>query len=308
MVEYNILAHKENHEKSGGRVSFSQYSMWKKCPRSWKLKYIDKIKQGPSIHMTFGTAMHETLQHYIYVAHTESGVEADKINLSKLLHERMMFNYDNDKKDGEHFSNLEEMEEFYYDGVAILEWIKNHRNDFFQLKDMELVGIEIPINRRILGDYDVNLVGYIDVVFREISTGKIFIIDIKTSTSGWKKFHKEDKSKTAQLVLYKMYFAEQYDCDIKDIDVSFHIVKRKIPKDPEYKVMLRRLQKFEPTSGTKTQKQLKESFEEFVISTHNKDGSRRTDVEYPALKNGGKNCKYCDFKDRHDLCNPADRK
>ena len=46
-------------------ISYTQLSAWMECPRRWKEQYIDKIKNPPSIHLSFGTAMHETLQEYM---------------------------------------------------------------------------------------------------------------------------------------------------------------------------------------------------------------------------------------------------
>ena len=39
-------------------ISYTQLSLWSECPHKWKLMYIDKMKQPPSIHLSFGTAMH----------------------------------------------------------------------------------------------------------------------------------------------------------------------------------------------------------------------------------------------------------
>ena len=50
------------------KISYSQLSLYNNCPHQWKLRYIDKITESESnIHLVFGTAMHETLQHYLDV-------------------------------------------------------------------------------------------------------------------------------------------------------------------------------------------------------------------------------------------------
>ena len=65
-------------------VSFSQYSMWKSCPKKWSLQYRDGHKKfSSSIHSVFGTAFHETLQHYLKVMYEESGVAADKEDIGE---------------------------------------------------------------------------------------------------------------------------------------------------------------------------------------------------------------------------------
>ena len=46
-------------------ISYTQFSLWSECPHKWKLMYIDKLKQPPSIFLSFGSAMHETIQEYL---------------------------------------------------------------------------------------------------------------------------------------------------------------------------------------------------------------------------------------------------
>ena len=50
------------------------------------------------------------------------------------------------------------------------------------------------------------------------------------------------------------------------------------------------------------------SVDEFVRNAFNADGSYNTDREYPAVAGkNNKNCKYCDFKGRDDLCARKER-
>ena len=65
-------------------ISYSQFSVFASCPHKWSLQYRDgKYTSESSIHMTFGTALHETLQHYITTIYEISGAEADRINLGE---------------------------------------------------------------------------------------------------------------------------------------------------------------------------------------------------------------------------------
>ena len=58
---------------------------------------------------------------------------------------------------------------------------------------------------------------------------KFTIIDLKTSTRGWTSKNKKDEEKQFQLLLYKKFFAEQYNIPIENIDIEFMIiVKRKL--------------------------------------------------------------------------------
>ena len=142
------------------KVSFSQYSMWSSCPHQYKLNYIDKLGESSSnIHTIFGTAMHETIQHYLSVMYGVSKKQADSISLDKLLLERMRETY---KKEVESMSEGTpctqiELEEFYGDGRRILAWFTKYSSKFYSKSGYELVGIEIPLNKEITSCFNANI-------------------------------------------------------------------------------------------------------------------------------------------------------
>ena len=210
------------------------------------------------------------------------------------------------EKMGEHFSTKREMNEFYSDGVAILDWFKKKRGGYFSAKNEELLGIEIPIYHPVNEFNDkVMMLGYLDVVIRDKRTNKITIIDIKTSTMGWNKYQKADKTKTSQLVLYKKYFAEQYGFDVENIDIKYMIVKRKLIEGAMFPQ--KRITEFMPASGKPTRNKLAKSIQSFVELNFNADGSYR-DKNFAAVAGkNNKNCKWCEFKDRLDLCPKENR-
>jgi hypothetical protein len=163
------------------KVSFSQYSMWSSCPQQYKLNYIDKLGESSgNIHTIFGSAMHETIQHYLSVMYGVSKKQADEINLDKLLLERMKENFTKEKEALSEGTPCEqiELEEFYGDGRRILEWLKKNLNKFYSKSGYELVGIEIPLNAKI--KEGVHYVGFIDIVLRDLAENSIIIIDLKT--------------------------------------------------------------------------------------------------------------------------------
>jgi len=129
------------------KVSFSQYSMWSSCPHQYKLNYIDKLGESSSnIHTIFGTAMHETIQHYLSVMYGVSKKQADEINKDKLLLENMRKAYKSEVEkmsEGTPCTQIE-LEEFYGDGRRILAWLDKHMHKFYSKSGFELVGIEIP--------------------------------------------------------------------------------------------------------------------------------------------------------------------
>ena len=299
-------------EKKEGEktISYSQFAMWSSCPHKWKLTYIDKHRLGgPSIHTVFGTAFHETLQWYLYTMFNQSIKDADKINLEECLQEQMTHNYMSAVAEmGDvHFSTAGELQEFYQDGVAILDWLKKHRTSYFTNQGYELVGVEMPLYIQATDkNTKVIMNGFIDIVLRDTKEDRIIILDIKTSTKGWNQYAKKDKIKTSQLVLYKSYFAKQYGYDEEKIDIKYFIVKRKLIEGFMYPQ--KRIQEFVPASGKPTRNKLLQEIDSFVDAGFNEDGSYKVDGSFPAVGlKGFKNCRWCEFPDKEDLCPKANR-
>jgi len=303
----SIAPEKKEGDKT---ISYSQFAMWSTCPHKWKLNYIDRIRFGkPSIHTVFGTSMHETLQWYLQTMYTKSVKDAEKIDLHECLQECMTQNYmlEVSNLGGEHFSNAKELKEFYYDGIQIIDYLRKRRSEFFPVQETELIGIEIPLYIQAVESHPkVVLNGFLDVVLRNKKTDTIRIIDFKTSTKGWNAAAKADKLKASQLVLYKSYFSKQYGYHEDKIDIEYIILKRKLIEGFAYPQ--KRTQVFAPASGKPTRKRLQQEIARFVETSFHPDGTYNIESTYPAI--GGtkfNNCKYCEFKDREDLCPKSNR-
>jgi len=179
-------------------ISYTQLSAWTECPHKWKLMYIDKMKQPPSIHLSFGTAMHETLQEYMELMYNKGQQHADKFDAHSDFQKRFMSLYkaDVDKK-GEHFATKEELIEFTNDGLNIIDFFLRHRQEHFQKHGWKLLGIEMPILLAPHEDYpNVKLMGKLDLVMFDETIHRVVIWDIKKSTRGWTKYDKKKKIKT----------------------------------------------------------------------------------------------------------------
>ena len=210
------------------RISYSQLSMFNDCPQRWKLNYVDKLSISESnIYLVFGTAMHEVIQTYLDIMYNNSVKNAEKLDLNKMLFDNMCEEFKKAKEqDGKPPCTKEEISEFFQDGVEILNFIKSKRNQYFQKRDYELIGCEVPIDLKLIKN--VGFIGYLDLVILHKPTNTLKIIDIKTSTRGWNKYQKADKNKTQQLLLYKQFYAEQYNHPIENIEIEYFIVKRKL--------------------------------------------------------------------------------
>jgi hypothetical protein len=279
-------------------VSYSQFSMWSSCPHKWYLTYVEnKQPYQASIHTVFGTAFHETLQSYITTMYEQSGAAADKMDLESLFQERFREVYANEYKSaGAHFTNAEEMGEFFNDGIAMLKWIKARRNKLFTIRKMKLLGIELPLILKITNN--IYYKAFIDFALYDEDLNKVYIYDIKTSTRGWSDSEKRDDQKTAQVLLYKEYFARQFGWDVERIEVEFFIVKRKIYEEAEYPIP--RVQSFKPASGKTKRKQTIDSFEAFIKDCFDEVG--KPQIKSYIKNIGEKSCKWCPYKDSQELC------
>jgi hypothetical protein len=280
------------------RVSFSQYSMWSSCPHQYKLSYIDDLRESSSnIHSVFGSAMHETLQEYLSRCLRISKSQADKgMDTKAFLKEKMREFFLKESNEGKDpICSKEELVEFLEDGNLILDYFQKPKNfnNFFSLKDDELVAIEQPINTKI--SENVNFLGFIDFIVRSKKTGKYRITDFKTSTKGWSKYQKSDPIKNTQILLYKKFYAEMLKISEDMIEVEFIILKRKVSENADFHIP--RISRHVPASGKPSINKAWKGFTEFVNSVFNEDGTYRTDVEYP--KKPSKLCGWCEFYGTH---------
>lgn len=286
-------------------ISYSQMSMYSSCPKKWALQYRDGHKiYSPSINMTFGTAIHETVQNYLHVMYEENGAEADEINLEEYFEDRFRENYSKEYKSNKntHFSNSEEMREFFEDGIAILEFIKKKRNEYFTKRGYYLVGIEIPIV--ISPDKRYNNVlfnGFIDLVIYHEPTNTFTIYDIKTSGRGWGDKEKKDEIKQFQVLFYKSFFSEQFGVPEDNIEVQFFILKRKLWEVSDFPQ--KRIQEFIPAQGKIKLKKAKVALGTFIESVFNLDGTYKPTDHLPTPSKS--NCKYCPYKTKKELCDKA---
>ena len=142
----------------------------------------------------------------------------------------------------------------------------------------------------------MDFICYIDVILKEKATGRYRIIDIKTSTSGWNHYQRDDEAKVSQILLYKAFFSRKHNIDIDMIDVEFFILRRKLWEN--YAFPQSRIQTFVPKHNQKSVARALNNFAEFVTECFTPDGKF---VEDPKvyLKTPGKakkNCRYSPHK------------
>jgi len=275
-------------------ISYSQTLSYNTCPHQWALKYVKGLQEyKPSIHTVFGTALHEVMQEWLTELYEGTVKKSNEMDLGLLLQEKLFSIYAQEKeKYGKHFSTSQELSEFHNDGIEILEYVRKKRSVYFGTKYYKLVGVEIPLLHQIAEN--VFFKGYIDIVLYDEQDDKYIILDIKTSTSGWNDYAKKDDKKLAQLLLYKEFLARQFDIDVDKVDVKYFIVKRKVPANPEFPAMGRRVQEFIPPSGKIKRGQATTALAKFINDAFDKHG-QYIDKEYEKTPSRS-NCMFCEFK------------
>ena len=291
LQEYKIPSIDYSSQRS---ISYSQTLIYNTCPHQWALSYGKKLlRYRPSIHTVFGTALHETVQEWLQVMYNTTVKQANEMDLSRLLEVNLQKVYKEEKERlGEHFSTAEELHSFWTDGVEILDYLKKKRSMYFSTQKVYLVGVEIPLMYPVTEN--IFFKGFVDIVFYDEAADRYLVVDIKTSTSGWNEAAKKDEKKTAQLLLYKEFIAKQFGIDVEKIDIQYFIVKRKVPANPDFASMARRVQEFVPPSGKIKRGQVLSSLNKFLTDCFDQNG-KFIDKEYEK-KPSTSACKFCDYK------------
>jgi len=273
-------------------ISYSSISTYNKCPKLWEMQYLrGLVPFKQNIYTCFGTAMHETIQTWLEVMYHDKVKNANELDKHKLLYENMIKAYKQGKAQNghEHFSNQDELTKFWIEGKHILDFLEKKRGGYFSTKNMQLAGIETLLYQEIRPG--VMFKGLVDLVFYHPNIDRWTIMDIKTSTSGWRDAQKKNPNLTAQVILYREFFAKQFGIDKEKIDVEFFIVKRRVPAEAEFASMQKRVQQFSPSSGPRKTKEVISSMNKMISEVLDEDGNF-IDKDYKCTNPFGK-CENC---------------
>ncbi len=273
-------------------ISYSSLSTYNKCPKLWELQYLrGEIPFKQNIYTCFGNAMHETIQEWLTVMYHDKVKSANDMDKNQLLYDNMIKAYKQGKAQNghEHFSSSKELTQFWVEGKHILNWLQKKRGGYFSTKNTMLAGVETLLYQEIKPG--VVFKGLVDLVFYHPNTDTWTIMDIKTSTSGWRDAQKKNPNLTAQVILYREFFSKQFGIDKDKIDVEFFIVKRRVPKEAEFASMQKRVQQFRPASGPRKTKQIILSMNKFIDDVIDENGEF-IDKEYYCTNPLGK-CSHC---------------
>lgn len=289
----------QEDEKDVKRVSHSQFKQWRECPKKWQLKYKDGMRPpNESIHLVFGTAIHEALQLYLRKMYHDTVSKANELQLKGRFTSLFKEEFDSRKShfedkhsDADFPVTKKEMVEFARDGKAIIEYFKRNRSEYFPKRTWELVGIEEKVEQKLRDG--IHWIGYLDVVLRNKESGKYKIIDLKSSTDGWDKWKKREKKRTDQLVAYKIFYADQLGIDPDMVEIEYLILKRKLNSDAPYKPS--RFQRYSPSDGTTSRKRVKNKINEFLDDCF-KEGGAYKDKDFEKQPDKY-TCAFCPYSE-----------
>ena len=276
------------------RVSYSQYKTWVECPYRWKLKYIDGLDSfDQSIYTIFGTSIHRVIQDWLEQDLYGGVAGACSMDLSEKFKSILIeeaaphMKVVNESGEQTFLFSREELEEFYGQGLEIISYVQQNQEKLFPTKDVKLFAIEHELKADV-NDH-VYFIGYIDIVTHNEVTGEYFLYDLKTSTRGWNKYMKQDKTKTDQLLLYKIFFAKELGVPDYKVHIGYLIMKRQLYKSSYPNP---RVTEFAPANGPPSLKRAWSGFNNFTDLVFSDEGSYISEQKATPSKSS---CRVCSF-------------
>ena len=183
---------------SGMLWSFSRLNSYYNCPYEWKCKYIDCDYGEGSFFGEFGSHCHKLLEDY-------ANGKIDIFEISQLYEDGFNEAVVHDAPPNKYV----DIRQSYFD-----KGLDYFNNLDFDLDQYEILGVEKKVQFTI-GDKE--FVGFIDLLLKEKSTGKIIILDHKSASIKFLKNGKVSKGDQAhvrefirQLCLYAKPVIEEY--------------------------------------------------------------------------------------------------
>lgn len=287
-------------EKQKKRISFSEYSTYLQCPHKWYLNYYLRLPSevneelifGSTIHSTIETLLGSKLEQKMFKAMPEQTIrDIFKRNLKKEL-ERVKDIHFLTK-----FNNKELGKIFMFQASKLLVKL-----DFFnRFKDYEIAEVEVKLDGMPIistDEVDITYKGFVDLILRHKTTGKLLILDWKTSGKAWdiNQKMKDNDNFFAQLCLYKYYYSQLKGLDFKQVGTKFYNLPRNEPENQS------------PYEGILTQDYTDLFFQKFQdtalkIYEHSKSLTNFDKQKFTSKKNF---CHRCNFN-TEELCNDIDQ-
>ena len=198
-------------------VSFSEMKMWKECSWRHRLVHIKNLSAFlPSPILEFGTAVHEACENFLKTRVADAKIATDALEEAWKKHAKIP-----------EFT-AKALEVAKAEAALILAELPEFMEREFP--GWELVDAEHKLYEQVEG-HPHAFKGFIDGVIKCAGKRKgevlYWIIDWKTSASGWRKEQKQDETKKYQLALYKNFWCQKHpEIDPKNVRTTFVILKK----------------------------------------------------------------------------------
>lgn len=212
------------------QISHSGLNRFNKCPYSYKLRYIDKIKPSESIYTAFGHSIHSTCENILLKKinqpeEIKSFFKNDFQNELRSLETEYLQKvfFPKNKDDERHLPIVKDMmrKGAYLSNLAV-------KKLYEKFKEFDIIGIEYEIKEDIVDfktKQDFVFKGIIDLIIKD-KNEKYYIIDWKSTSWGWLPQKKTNKMITYQLTYYKYFYTLQNNIVLKDVNTYFALIKR----------------------------------------------------------------------------------
>lgn len=191
-------------------VSFSEVSTWVGCSYRHKLQQIDKVPvvEEPSPFPEYGTACHAVTEHYINTKELDVSIATNHI---KEVWQR---------------DNLDDVDGWCKQAEESLVDVPAFMDETFP--GWEAIEAEHQLYEKI-DELPHAFKGYIDAIITVPGRGgkkKYWIIDWKTSSWGWNRMKRDDKTVQSQIILYKNFWCKKTGINPRDVSCGFILLKR----------------------------------------------------------------------------------
>lgn len=263
--EFNLLTGKPH-------ISFSELKSWIDCSYRHKLQYVDKLNVfRPSYHLAFGTATHAALEHYLKTREVKP----------EIAHEQLVKLWRPEYAKAEPKEKDFSIEKLKLQLTEIISEVPAWLEE--QFPGWELVSAEEALYE-VINPNGAKFKGFVDCIIKaKDKKGKelIWILDWKTSGSGWTPMKKQDPMTGLQLTLYKNFWMQKIGAELslKDVRCGFVILKRKVKPGKHCELMTVSVGEVTLKRGLKLITNMLASLDRKLF-----------------LKNR-QSCTFCDFKD-----------
>lgn len=276
------------------KISWSQLKEYIECGRKWQLDYVEDLAPPTdNIHTVGGDAFHESIQWYI--KRLDEGKDLDSGDLKSKFIVLLKEKGEEIKKSDDWEDRIEEpvtkkqLMNYASEYFDVIDQVENNISKYFDFEKYKVIDTEEVINKKITDN--IQWIGYIDLLLQNKETGKYVIIDIKTSSTGWDKFDKEDEKKANQVIAYKYMYSDMeknLDVDPSDIETYYWIFARNKSKYVRHDI-----EKWDPMSHEDRKEDIQEKIQNFIDEAFDEDGNP---VEETMEMNPGKfKCCWCPF-------------